>query len=96
MSNLKEMLASIRDYVKAGINTEMPVEQMNKANEVLAHIDNVEKESEATAKELSDCKEFIVKSVREGGSKNLPADDSKGDGGQAKTLEEIAQEIVNK
>lgn len=94
--SLKDYLESIRAYVRAGIHEEMPVEDMKKANDVLTTIDNVEKESEATAKELSDCKEFIVKSVREGGSKNLPADDSKGEGGQVKSLEEIAIEIVNK
>ena len=93
---VKDYLESIRAYIKDGIHEDMPVEQMKRANDMLATIDNVEKESEATAKELSSCKEFIVKSVRDGGSKNPPADDSKGEGAQVKSLEEIANDIVNK
>ena len=91
---LKDYLESIRAYIKEGIREDMPVEDMKKAQDVLTNIDNVEKESEATTKELSDCKEFIVKSVREGGSKTPPADDTSKP--QARSLEEIAKEIVNK
>ena len=94
-SKLNDLLANIRAYVSAGISTDMSAEQLQKANDCLKTIDEAEMESKSTQDELTSCKEFIVKSVREDGSKTPPTDDAKGNG-TSKTLEEIAQEVIGK
>lgn len=90
---IKEQLEIIRQYINGGINADKPVEEIQKANDILSAIDNVESEYKKQADELYSCKESIVKMVRRTPSADAkqPVDDIQVKSN--KSLLDIAKEL---
>lgn len=74
MEKIKEALEGIRNYIKNGLNNESPADVLETANNTLKQIDDIEKMYQAKDTELKSCKDFIIESVRSGGSKQPPQD----------------------
>lgn len=88
---IKTTLESIREFIKSGLTNETPSEAIENANKVLKSIDEVESSYGKLDTELKSCKDYIIDSVRNGGSNTPPKDEPT----QPRSLLEIAQAIKN-
>lgn len=87
---MKERTSVLKAYLQELMTKEWSAEQISKHNEMLAELDELDKEEEAYKKEIADCKDIIVSSVKSQGNGNPPQEEKK-----SRSLEEIAKDMLN-
>ena len=90
MAKIKEITSDIRAYLQEITTKDMTAEQLEKHNRMISRLDEADKEEDAYAKEISDCKDIIVGKIKSQGSAVPPQEEKK-----PRSLEEIAQDILN-
>lgn len=84
---IKEKTGSIREFIKGLINSDMSKEQIDKHEQAVKMLDEIDQEDESKDKEIRDCKDKIVSLIKTEGSSNPPEDSEK----KPRSLEEIAK-----
>lgn len=85
---IKEKTTAVKDFLKGLITKEMSTEEIDKYQNAISQLDEVEKEEESYTKEISECKDKIVSMVKSQGNANPPQDEKK-----PRTLEEITNDL---
>ena len=94
---IKETMTNIKEFINSLITTEMSTEDINKYQGIISSCDSVINESDLKDKDLAECKESLVRFIKTSGSKQEPPKtQTKSDEPKPKSMEEIAQEILNK
>lgn len=84
---IKEKTGNVRDFIKGLINSDMSKEQIDKHEQAVKMLDEIDQEDEAKDKEIRECKDKIVSLIKTEGSSNPPEDGEK----KPRSLEEIAK-----
>ena len=91
---LAERLASLKAKLKAKIKPESSTEEINEINDLIAELDEVEKDHNVVVTENAKFKDTIVRMALNTGDGKKPEDES--GGSKPKTIEECVAEELEK
>ena len=89
---MKEKTKALREYLQSLTTKEMNAEQLEKHNNMISSLDEIDKDEDAYVKEIADCKDIIVSKIKSQGTSTPPKDEQDK---KPRTLEEIARETLN-
>lgn len=89
---MKDLINNIKEFLKASLTSETPVEQVQKIGDLNKDLEDIENKYTKLVEENGKLKNTIIDSVKNGGTKTPPEDSSKGE--SPKTFEEIANQVV--
>ena len=87
---IKEKTKVVKEFLKSHITKDMKTEDIEKYQQMIQHLDDIDGEEDTYTKEISDCKDKIVSLIKNEGSANPPQDEQEK---QPRSLKEIAESI---
>lgn len=90
---IKDSTGKVKDFIKGLITSEMESSELQKYQDMITELDSIDNDEARIQKELTDCKDQIVKLVKSQGSANPPKEQI----GEPtpRSLEEIASSVIN-